>query len=51
MAGMKDPGSGLYGSGPSDLRYYDQNLALFSTGWSEERYRFESDGRLRVKWK
>ncbi len=50
LAGMKDPASGLYGNGPNDLRYYDQNLALFSTGWTDERYRFGSDGRLRVKW-
>lgn len=51
LSSMKDPGTGLYGSGPGDLRYYDQNLALFSTGWSEERYRFARDGRLKVSWK
>jgi len=38
----------LYGASQA---YYDQNLALFSTGWSEQRYRFESDGKLDVKWK
>ena len=51
MVSMKDSGTGLYGSGPNDLRYYDQNLAMFSVGWSEERYRFGADGRLKVRWK
>lgn len=40
--------NGLYGTAQA---YYDQNLALFSTGWSEERYRFDRNGNLRVKWK
>jgi endoglucanase len=48
LVALHDPSSGLYGAAPA---YYDQNLALFSTGWSEQRYRFESDGRLNVKWK
>jgi endo-1,4-beta-D-glucanase Y len=39
--------SGLYGR---DGAYYDQNLALFSTGWSEQRYRFDGDGNLKVPW-
>ena len=43
-----DPASGLYGR--SQI-YYDQNLALFSTGASQGKYRFERDGRLSVKWK
>jgi endo-1,4-beta-D-glucanase Y len=30
--------------------YYDQNLALFSTGWTEQRYRFDRDGNLKAKW-
>ena len=47
MEVAKEPG-GLYGT---QKDYYDQNLALFSTGWSEKRYRFERDGRLRLKWK
>jgi endo-1,4-beta-D-glucanase Y len=45
--GTKNPATGLIGHG----EYYDQNLALFATGWSEERYRFDREGRLRVKWK
>lgn len=48
LAAAQDPTSGLYGR---DGSYYDQNLALFATGWSEQRYRFDRDGRLRVRWK
>ncbi len=43
-----NPTNGLYGKSAD---YYDQNLALFATGWSEGRYRFDREGRLRVKWK
>ena len=39
--------NGLYGN-QSD--YYDQNLALFATGWVEQRFRFDQDGRLNVSW-
>lgn len=38
---------GLFGP-KSD--YYDQNLALFATGWSEHRFRFDRDGLLKVNW-
>jgi endoglucanase len=48
MAALLDPATSLYGRQAS---YYDQNLALFSTGWNEERFRFERDGSLRLKWK
>ncbi len=48
LAALWDGGSGLYGKTPD---YYDQNLILFSTGWSAQRYRFERDGRLRVQWR
>ena len=48
MIAAQDPGTGLYGH-PGE--YYDQNLALFSTGWSEQKYRFERDGKLHLKWK
>jgi endoglucanase len=44
----KDASTDLYGK---DHTYYDQNLALFATGWLEQRYRFSRDGRLQVKWK
>jgi endoglucanase len=48
LIASKDPGTGLYGR---SAEYYDQNLALFSTAWSERRYRFERDGKLHLKWK
>lgn len=43
-----DKQTGLLGIPP---RYYDQNLALFGLGWQEERFRFNPDGTLRVRWK
>jgi len=48
LAATKDAASGLYGK---TANYYDQNLALFATGWIEGRYRFDREGKLRVKWK
>lgn len=48
MAAMKNPASGLYGA---DGLYYDQNLALFADGWLEQRFRFDRQGRLKVKWR
>jgi endoglucanase len=48
LAATRDVKSGLYGR---EGNYYDQNLALFATGWSEQRFRFEADGKLKVKWK
>jgi endoglucanase len=48
LAATKDTSQGLYGR---DGAYYDQNLALFSTGWTEQRYRFDRDGKLTVKWR
>lgn len=48
LTASRDLGSGLYGR---DAEYYQQNLALFSTAWSEGRFHFERDGTLRVKWK
>jgi len=43
-----DKETGLLGVPP---RYYDQNLALFALGWQEQRFRFNPDGTLRVRWK
>ena len=43
-----DPASGLYGR---SAEYYEQNLALFSTGWSEGKFRFDREGKLHLKWK
>ncbi len=42
----KDPTSGLFGT---RAVYYDQNLALFSTGFTEGRFRFDSSGKLLLK--
>jgi len=47
LVALRNDKSGLYGK---EAAYYDQNLALFATGWVEERFRFEADGRLRLKW-
>jgi endoglucanase len=44
----RDATTGLYGK---NADYYDQNLSLFANGWSEGRFRFDRDGKLRVKWK
>ncbi len=44
----RDAKSGLFGA---DETYYDQNLVMFSTGWTEQKFRFEADGRLRLRWK
>jgi endoglucanase len=44
--GTRDPATGLIGHG----EYYNQNLALFATGWSEQRYRFDREGRLKLRW-
>jgi len=42
-----DEKSNLYGASPT---YYDQNLALFGTGWLEKRFQFGSSGELLVRW-
>lgn len=42
-----DEKSYLYGTSPT---YYDQNLALFGTGWLEKRFQFGSSGELLVRW-
>jgi endoglucanase len=48
MSKLRDAASGLYGK---DLAYYDQNLALFSTGFIEGRFSFGPGGELNVGWK
>jgi endoglucanase len=48
MSRMRDPATGLYGK---ELAYYDQNLALFATGFLDDRFRFGSGGELNVEWK
>lgn len=47
MSKMRDAATGLYGK---DLAYYDQNLALFSTAYLDDRFRFGADGELTVQW-
>ncbi len=42
-----DGQTGLEGS---PATYYDQNLSLFSTGFTEGRFRFNRDGQLSVSW-
>ena len=42
-----DEKSNLYGTNPT---YYDQNLALFGSGWIEKRFQFGSSGELLVRW-
>lgn len=48
LAAGLDKISGLYGN---PAYYYDQNMALFATGWLEKRYRMDKDGSLKLKWK
>jgi endo-1,4-beta-D-glucanase Y len=48
LVALRDPATGLYGK---DAAYYDQNLALFANGWSEQRFGFDRDGTLKVQWK
>lgn len=48
MSRERDPGTGLYGK---NLAYYDQNLALFGTGFLDRRFRFGTNGKLNVEWK
>ena len=48
MSKLRDPSTGLYGK---DLAYYDQNLALFATGFIDGRFRFGPGGDLNVEWK
>ncbi len=45
---QKNATSGLYGQ---PVAYYDQNLALFATGFLEARFRFGPRGELNVGWK
>ena len=48
MDAQRSASSGLYGK---DLAYYDQNLALFATGFLDGRFRFGPQGKLKVEWK
>ncbi len=48
LEATRDANSGLFGKQPV---YYDQNLALFATGWTEQRFHFDRSGKLVVQWK
>jgi endoglucanase len=48
MNAERDVATGLYGK---DLAYYDQNLALFGTGFLDDRFEFGAEGELMVEWK
>jgi len=48
LSAQKDATTGLYGK---DIAYYDQNLALFATGFLDARFRFGPGGELKVEWK
>jgi endoglucanase len=45
---QRNAGTGLYGKDPT---YYDQNLALFATGYLGGKFRFGPGGELKVEWK
>jgi len=45
---MRDESTGMYGK---EITYYDQNLALFATGFLDGRFRFGPRGELNVEWK
>jgi endoglucanase len=47
MSAQRDAASGLYGK---DVAYYDQNLALFATGFLDGRFHFGPGGELKVEW-
>jgi endoglucanase len=44
----RDGSTGLYGK---DLTYYDQNLALFATGFLDGVFQVGPGGELKVEWK
>ncbi|HXB62500.1 MAG TPA: glycosyl hydrolase family 8 [Acidobacteriaceae bacterium] len=48
LASGLNAGTGLYGN---PAQYYDQNIALFATGWLEKRYCIEENGQLKLKCK
>jgi endo-1,4-beta-D-glucanase Y len=47
MKSQLDEKSYLFGTSPT---YYDQNLALFGTGWMDRSFQFGNDGELLVRW-
>jgi endo-1,4-beta-D-glucanase Y len=47
LSAARDGQTGLVGK---PATYYDQNLSLFSTGFTEGRFHFRRDGQLSVNW-
>jgi endoglucanase len=47
LNGAWSSSSGSYGDPP---HYYDQNLAMFAVGFTEHRYRINSNGELETPW-
>jgi endoglucanase len=47
MSAQRDQSTGLLGK---NTAYYDQNLALFATGYLDDRFRFGASGELNVEW-
>lgn len=47
LSAQKNAETGLYGK---DQAYYDQNLALFASGFLEGRFKFGLGGDLKVDW-
>jgi endo-1,4-beta-D-glucanase Y len=47
MSLMKDEATGLYGK---HVTLYDQNLALFATGFLDGKFEFGPAGELKVQW-
>jgi endoglucanase len=47
ISAQRDPSTGLVGK---NTAYYDQNLALFATGYLDDRFRFGASGELNVEW-
>lgn len=48
IGAFKEQSTGLYGRTPA---YYDQNLILFATGFTEGRFHFDRDGKLVTHWR
>jgi endo-1,4-beta-D-glucanase Y len=47
MARQRNQSTGLFGK---ETAYYDQNLALFATGYLDGKFRFGASGELNVEW-
>jgi endoglucanase len=47
LSAQKNADTGLYGK---DQAYYDQNLALFASGFLEGRFGFGRGGEMKVEW-